>query len=152
MQRSCSSSWGVVCVYWATTFKFCCQQRNFAAGISTPMFFREGSRPSLPPLLKLFCSLRYSVCLSCLNAPQIARKHKARSRPKKQLLPARAATRRVFPLALRPASKKSSRTRRHVMDECANAKGCRKRPCRQRARKSRPKCNTSTQAFRYIYI
>jgi hypothetical protein len=49
VQRHCSSSWRSVCVLWATTFKFCRQQRDYAAGISSLMLFRVGSRPSLPP-------------------------------------------------------------------------------------------------------
>ena len=46
--RPCSSSWGSVCVLWATTFKVCRQQRDFAAGIGAPMFFGARSRSSHP--------------------------------------------------------------------------------------------------------
>jgi hypothetical protein len=52
-------------------------------------------------------------------------------------------------LALRPVIKKSSRTRRHVMGECVNAKGRRKRPRRRSARTLRSKYNNSIQAFIY---
>jgi|AntAceMinimDraft_5_1070358.scaffolds.fasta_scaffold61138_1 hypothetical protein len=50
---------------WATTFKICRQQRDFAAGISALVFFRVGLGPSPPSplfsLLKFYCSCRYPI-------------------------------------------------------------------------------------------
>jgi hypothetical protein len=40
VQCHCSSSWRSVFVLWATTFKFCRRQRDFAAGNSSLMIFR----------------------------------------------------------------------------------------------------------------
>jgi hypothetical protein len=77
----------------------------------------------------------------------------SRSRPKKQSLPARTATSRVSTFFLAFCKqKKSSRTRRLVMGECVNAKGCQKRPWRRSARTLRSKCNTSTQTSIYTHI
>ena len=50
---------------WATNFKICRQQRDFAAGISALVFFRVGLGPSPPSplfsLLKFYCSCRYPI-------------------------------------------------------------------------------------------
>jgi hypothetical protein len=54
VQRLCFLSLRSVSVLWATTFKIYRQQRDFAAGISAPLFFGVGSRPSPPFLSFLF--------------------------------------------------------------------------------------------------
>jgi hypothetical protein len=61
LQRRSSSSWRGVCVLWATTFKFCRQQRDFTAG-SSLKFSWVGSRPPPPSLSPALTFLVLAAC------------------------------------------------------------------------------------------
>jgi hypothetical protein len=66
--------------------------------------------------------------VSCLNAPPMARKHGVAIEAEDAVASSAHRYAPSIPTCLEPTSKKSSRTRRHVMGECVNAKGRRKRP------------------------
>ena len=86
--------------------------------------------PSFPlfSLLNFSCSCRYFISISFERTTD-GTGAQSRARGRRSSRCQRVPLRAEYPhLPLRPASKRNSRRHRHVMGECANAKGCRKRP------------------------
>jgi hypothetical protein len=121
-----------VCVLPAATFKFYCHKRDFAAGISVPMFFRVGLRqspPSLsPPFLNFFGSCRYSISLLKCECTTDYKDALSRARGQRSSRCQRAPLRAEYSTCLASRKQKSfiNAPSRHV--NFVNAKGFRKRP------------------------
>ena len=132
VQRNCSSSWGsvFVCGRLASSFVASNGTLQRASARRCPSGWDCG-HPRLPslPLLKFSCSCRYpsSLLFECGATDGTDARSRARGRRSSLCKP--VSRRAECPhLPCVPQEKKSSRTRRCVVDKCVNAKGCRKRP------------------------